>query len=104
MEPDIWAAFENGKFVFAVFFNLQKAYDTTWKRGVFRKLRSLGYCGDFSLFIRNLSINHTFRVLVRVTLSPSFKQVEDVPQGSVLIVLCFALALNDIVTAVLDGV
>ena len=38
------------------------------------------------------------------TLSPSFDQIEGVPQGSVLSVLCFALAINDIVTAVPDGV
>ena len=34
LEHDISAAFENGKFVLTVFFDLQKAYDTTWKRGV----------------------------------------------------------------------
>ena len=33
LEHDISAAFENGKFAIAVFFNLQKVYDTTWKRG-----------------------------------------------------------------------
>ena len=33
LERDISAAIENGKFVLAVFFDLQKSYDTTWKRG-----------------------------------------------------------------------
>ena len=48
--------------------------------------------------------HHTFRVRVEDTLSPSFDQIEGVPQGSVLHVLCFALAINDIVTVVPDGV
>ena len=48
--------------------------------------------------------NRTFRVRVGDTLSPSFDQIKGVPQGSVLSVLCFALAINDIVNAVPDGV
>ena len=38
------------------------------------------------------------------TLFLSFDQMEGVPHGSVLSVLSFALAINDIVTAVPDGV
>ena len=69
-----------------------------------RKLLSLGFCGYLLLFIRNLLVNRTFRVRVRDTLSPSFDEVEIVPQGSVLSVLCFALVINDVVCAVPDGV
>ena len=98
------AAFENGKFILAIFFDLQKAYHTTWKLKVLRNPLSLGFCGHLPIFIRNLLTNHTFRVRVGDTLSPSFDQVEGVLQGSVLSVLCFALAFNDIVTAVPDGV
>ena len=100
----ISAVFENGKFVLAIFFDLQKAYDTTWKRRVLLKLLSLGFCGHLPLFIRNLFLNRTFRVRVGDTLSPSFDQIEGVPQGSVLSVLCLALAINDIVTVVPNGV
>ena len=35
LEDDILAPFDKGKFVLAVFFDLQQEYDTTWKRGVF---------------------------------------------------------------------
>ena len=38
------------------------------------------------------------------TLSPSFDQIEGVAQGSVVSVLCFALAINDIANVVPDGV
>ena len=50
-EHDISAAFENDKFVLAVFYDLQKAYDSTWKRGVFHKLLSPGFCGYLPIFI-----------------------------------------------------
>ena len=69
-----------------------------------RKLVSLGFCGHLPIFIRNLLVNRAFRVRVGYTLSPSFDQVEVVPQGSVLSVLCFAFAINDIANAVPDGV
>ena len=62
LEHGISALFENGKFVLAIFFDLQKAHDTTWKRGVLRKLLSLGLCGHLPLPIRNLLVNRTFRV------------------------------------------
>ena len=100
LEHDISGAFENGKFVLAIFFDLQKAYDTTWKREVLRKLLSLGFYGHLPILIRNLLTIRNFRVRVGDTLSPSFDQIEGIPQGSVLRVLCFALAFNDIVTAV----
>ena len=35
---------------------------------------------------------------------PSFDQIEGIPQGSALSILCFALAINDNVTDVSDGV
>ena len=48
--------------------------------------------------------NHAFHVQVGDTLSPSFDHIEGVPQSSVFSVLCFALAINDIVIAVPVGV
>ena len=44
------------------------------------------------------------QVQVGDTLSSFFGQVEGVPQDNILIVLCFVLAINDIVTAVPDVV
>ena len=69
-----------------------------------RKFLSLVFFGHLSIYIRHLLTNRTFRVRVGDTLSPSFDQIEGVSQGGVLSVLCFALAINNIVTAVPDGV
>ena len=51
-----------------------------------------------------LLTNRTFRVRVGDTLSPFFDQAEGVSQGSVLSVLRFVLAINDIVASVPDGI
>ena len=68
----ISAAFENGRSVLAVFFDMQKAYDTKWRRGILHKLLSLNFRGHLPLFIRNLLINRIFRVRVGENLSPTF--------------------------------
>ena len=73
--------------------------------GFLRKLFSLGFCGHLPIFIRDFLTNRTFRVGVGDTLYTSFDLIESVPQeGSVLSVLCFGLAIIDIVIAVPDGV
>ena len=47
LEHDISAAFKNGKFVLAVFFDLQKAYNAMWKCVILRKLLPLGFLWTF---------------------------------------------------------
>ena len=85
LEHDILAAFENGKFVLAVLFDLQKGYDTTWKREVFHKLLSLGFCEHLPHFIRNLFVNRTLCVPDGNNLAPSFGQIEGVPKEAFLV-------------------
>ena len=93
LEHDVSAAFENGKFALAVFLDLQKAYDPTWKLRALRKLLSLGFCGHLPTFIRNLFVNRNFHVRIGKTLSPSYNQVEGIPQSSVLRVFVSLLLL-----------
>ena len=68
----------------AVFFDLEKAYDTTWKYGILRDLHNLGLRGRLPMFIKNFLFERTFRVRVGSTLSNSQHQEEGVPQGSIL--------------------
>src|SRR5215469_1399984 len=87
-----------------VFFDLEKAYDSTWRGGVLRKLFKLGFRGFLPLFIQNHLSNRTFQVRVGSTLSRQYELQEGVPQGSVLSVLCFALEFNDVLMEVLEGI
>ena len=70
-----------------VFFDLKKAYDSTWRGVLFRKLHSVGLGGALPTFIRSLFSDRLFSVHVGSTLSLTFSKVEGVPQGSVLRVL-----------------
>ena len=104
LDHDIREAFSRGDCLLAVFFDLEKAYDSVWRGGLFRKLHSVGLRGALPIFIRNLFSDRSFSVRVGSTLSRTFSQVEGVPQGSVLSVLCFALAFNDVVSALPPGI
>ena len=75
----------------AVFFDLEKAYDTTWKYGIMRDLNDFGLQGRLSHFIDNFLSNRNFKVRVGTTLSDLQGQEEGVPQGSILSVTLFSI-------------
>ena len=55
LETFIRDAFVKKEHVVAVFFDLEKAYDTTWKYGILRDLHELGIKGRLANFCRKLS-------------------------------------------------
>ena len=80
----------------AIFFDLQKAYDTTWKFGIVKDLHQAGIKGHMAFFIKNFLSHRTFKVRVGNTYSDTFIQKNGVPQGSILSPLLFTLKLNNI--------
>lgn len=84
-----------------IIFDLEKAYDTTWRYGVLRALQTTGLRGHLPLFLRSFLQERTFSVSVDTVISPSFEQKEGVPQGSVLSVTLFSVAINIITKYVL---
>ena len=53
----------------AVFFDREKAYDTTWKCGIMRDLHDAGLRGRLPLFVEEYLKNRQFRVRVGSSLS-----------------------------------
>ena len=90
----IKTTFAKGEHVVAVFFDLQKAYDTTWKRHILQTLFDLNLEGNLPIFIQNFLSNRLIKVKINNTFSDPFPQYEGVPQGSVLSCCLFALAIN----------
>jgi hypothetical protein len=82
-----------------VFFDLEKAYDTTWKPGILQDLESTGLRGRLPTFICNFLANRKFRVKSGANLSDTYKQEMGVPQGSILSDTLFVLKINSIVIA-----
>ena len=86
----------------AVFFNLEKAYNTTWKYGIVRDLKSLGFEGRMPIFIEIFLQDRQFRVRMGEVFSEE-KQEMDVPQGSVLSVMLFNIKIDNIVKNINSG-
>ena len=100
LETYIRDAFLKKEHVVGVFFDLEKAYDTTWKYGILSDLHDLGFRGRLPLFIENFLSDRTFRVRVGSNLSDLHSQELGVPQGSILSPVLFSIKINNIVNSV----
>ena len=104
LDSFIREAFKRDEHVVGVFFDLAKAYDTTWKYGIMKDLHSHGLRGNLPIFIQNFLSERTFQVLLGTTLSNVFNQEEGVPQGAILSTTLFNVKLNDIAKVLSNGV
>ena len=82
--------------VVAVFFYLEKAYDTTWKYGILRDIHELGVKGRLANFLESFLAERSFQVRVGSTLSDTFRLSQGVPQGSILSTTLFNIKINSI--------
>jgi hypothetical protein len=97
LETFIREAFVRREHVVAVFFDLEKAYDTTWRYGILRDLHDANLRGRLPQFVSKFLSDRRFRVRVGSCLSDAFPQEMGVPQGSILSVTLFILKINSIV-------
>ena len=104
LETFVREAFIKKEHLTAVFFDLEKAYDTTWKYGIMRDLSDFGLKGRLPHFIENFLSKRNFKVRVGTTLSDLQGQEEGVPQGSILSVTLFSIKINNIVKTLNPGV
>ena len=104
LSSDIAEALAERQQLVCVFFDMEKAYDTTWRYGILKAVYECGIRGHLAYFIVNFLRNRQFRVKVVNTYSSVHLQEEGVPQGSVLSCCLFALAINEITTCLPHGV
>ena len=79
-----------------LFFDLEKAYETTWQYGIIRDLHRIGLRCRLPVFVSEYLRDHRIRVRIRTTLSDDFYPEEGVPTGGVLAVTCFGLKINEL--------
>ena len=103
-ETFIREAFIKKEYVVSVYFDLESAYDTTWKYGIMNDLHDFGIRGRLAYFISAFLNERQFRVRVGDTLSNPHEQEMGVPQGSILSVTLFSVKINNIVKSVCPGV
>ena len=103
-ETFIREAFIKKEHAVSIFFDLESAYDTTWKYGIMNDLHDFGIRGRLAYFISAFLNERQFRVRVGDTFSNPHKQEMGVPQGSILSVTLFSVKINNIVKSVCPGV
>uniref|UniRef100_A0A147BLN2 Putative tick transposon n=1 Tax=Ixodes ricinus TaxID=34613 RepID=A0A147BLN2_IXORI len=96
LETLIREAFVHKQHCISVFFDLERAYDTTWRFGILKDLYSYGIRGRMLRCIRDFLTDRTFQVRLGCTLSDPFVQENGVPQGGILSVILFAVKINSI--------
>ena len=96
LDSEIKLNFKEKQHTAAVFFDLQKAYDTTWRYGILRALRSYGVQGHMLHFVKNFLAERNFSVQLQEVRSARFEQEEGVPQGATLSCSLFLAAINGI--------
>ena len=102
LESFIHDAFIKKEHCVAIFFDLEKAYNTTWKHGIMKDLHDIGLRGRLPNFISNFLSDRSFNIRIGSTLSDTFEQEQGVPQGSVLSPTLFNIKINNIVKCVND--
>ncbi|GFN82086.1 Pol-like protein [Plakobranchus ocellatus] len=100
LETFIKKAFARKKQVLAVFSDLEKAYDTTWRYGILKDLFDLDFRGRLPIFFSNFLKHRHFKVKAENTFSSSYHQEKGVPQGSILSPMFFNLKINNIIKSV----
>ena len=104
LETFIRQAFIRKEHVTVIFFDLEKAFDTTWKYGILKDLYDMGLKGNLPIFIQNFLKDRSFQVRVGQHMSDPFQQEEGVPQGSILSPVLFEIKINSIVNTLKNNV
>lgn len=97
IDSTVCDAFIADQHAVAVSLDIEKAYDMVWKDRVLKILLDVGVNGHTLTFIANFLKDRLIQVRYKHVLSDKYKIENGVPQGSVLSVTLFLIAINGIV-------
>ena len=89
-------AFAQRQQAVGLFFDLEKAYETTWQYGIIRDFHRIGLRGRLPVFVSEYLRDRRIRSRIGTTLSDEFYPEEGVPTGGVLSVTCSGLKINEL--------
>ena len=89
-------ATDSSNYVAAVFFDIRKAFDQVWHRGLVAKLSAAGVSGSALAWFENFLSQRSQRTVVGRCFSDCALLHAGVPQGAILNPLLFILYMNDV--------
>ena len=104
LQTAILNAFALKQELVAVFFDSQKAYDTAWRYGILKAVHQVGLRDRLAFFIQDFIRDRQFKTKIGSCVSERQEQEQSVPQCSVLSCSSFAMAINDVITVILQSV
>lgn len=96
LETHIMTSFAQNEHLVAVFFDIEKAYDTTWCHFIIQALLNSGLKGNIVHFIQNFLSDRKFSVVIGKNCSSTRSLENGIPQGSVLSCSLFIIAINSL--------
>lgn len=96
LEKQILETFAQNQHMLAIFFDLEKAYDTAWRDNILRTLHNWNIKGNILHFIQKFLSHRTFQILIGNNKSKIYSQENGVPQGEILSVTLFLISINSI--------
>ncbi|GFV70826.1 probable RNA-directed DNA polymerase from transposon X-element [Trichonephila clavipes] len=103
LESQFRDAFVKRNHFVSLFFDIEKAYDRTWRYGILRNMYDFGLRGNLPIFIFNFLAVRYFNVRIGHSSSLKFMQDQCVPQGSVLNVTLFNIHMSNILHQLLPS-
>lgn len=97
-------AFDEGLHVEVAALDLSKAYNRTWTPRVLQNLVDWGLGGNIIRFLKAFLTNRSFRVSIGSHLSAGFSEETGVPQGSVIAVTLFLIAMTGLESVLPRGI
>ena len=88
------------KKTYAFFLDIQKAYDTVWRDGLWYKLWDMGVKGRMSHVIKKMYMSSRSAVRLEGEKSDSFNVEQGVAQGCSLSPILFSVFINDLLKEV----
>lgn len=96
LESYVNEGFANNQKCLAVFFDIKRAYDTVWRHRILQILISWNYNGNLLAYVHNFLRSRHFRVRINNQLSEQKTLKNGIPQGSIISVTLFLIAINNI--------
>lgn len=79
LQNDVHTAFYNKQHHVAILFDIEKAYDTTWRFKIIQRSKEMGITGNMLHFIKNFLSNRKFYIRCNEVLSEEKTQQNGVP-------------------------